>query len=703
MTRSLTTPGRVALIARDGALTPLRVEALVDGRLRARDLHGAAHVLRPERLYWVSCARADDAEALAAHWNAVLARTPDVDLARAWETRQRAAPDDLAEGASTVAAAALGTREVTPVDADALIHAVFADGLYFKVRRRALERLPPQAVATRRAQLQAQAAEAARHAAALDALREQLAQAEHAAPAPAPGSALGQAMDALRALALHGPTTPEAKWAGRLLADLRPAPPAQTQPQRAAFDLLVELGVWSPHEDLGLLRAGLSAAFPAEVEAHAARLAQALDPNAASPPQPPRRDYTHLYTIAVDAPGTTEVDDAFAIEPGEAERAPRLVVFIADAAAYVSRGTPVGDEAARRGATLYLPPGPIPMLPPALAEGALSLVAGARRPALALSGRVTDDGALVDFRVEEAWVRVDRQLTYEEVDALLTAQEGDAPAPPSPTAELVRQAAAWMRAHQAARVRAGALRFARREVQFHVDARGAVTRSEGNPGGPGRQLIAEMMVAVCAGVGRLCAARGVPCLYRTQAPPDHPAEVAPGGDGEGDGFIRDPFEQWRVLRRFKPSRLSTTPAPHYSLAVDAYVQVTSPIRRYADLIVQGQLKALARGEAPPLDDDALAGEAAAIEQAAGVGRAISQQARRYWTLVYLQQLRDAGRAQAWDAVVIRPAGRRWVVQIPELALQDTVVSGRRWRGGERVRLVVDAVDARADRLVLREA
>lgn len=727
-TRRLAPPGRVVFLARDGALAPLRVESLVDGRLRARDLAGATHVLRPERLYWASCARASSDDALAAHWAAVQARAPQVDLARAWDARQKAAPNDLGEGASTVAAAALDTDEVTPVDVDALVLAVFADRLYFKVRRRSLERVPPKAVAARRAQREAQAAEAARHAealAALKALRGAGAptSARPSPPAAAPGSVVAQALEALRTLALHGLDAPDAGWAGRLLTDLAPvaAPGApRPTPKRAAFDLLVELGVWGPHEDLGLLRAGLSADFSPELQAHAAQLARSPVPDVAlapapardapTPPPATRQDYTHLYTIAVDAAGTTEVDDAFAIEPPADERVggARLVVFIADAAAYIQPGDPLRHEAARRATTLYLPQGPIPMLPPTLAEGALSLVAGARRPALALSGRLGAHGTLTDFRVEEAWVRVDRQLTYEQVDATLAVPDrepppADAPhsaAPPEeaapPDSALIRQAAAWMEAHQAARVDQGALRFARREVRFDVDDNGVVTRSEGDPGGPGRQLIAEMMIAVCAAVGRLCAARGVPCLYRTQAAPDRPAEVPPGE------VIRDPFEQWRVLRRFKPSRLSTTPGSHYSLAVDAYVQVTSPIRRYADLLVQTQLKALARGEAPPLDAQALVAEAAAIEQAAGVGRAVSQQARRYWTLVYLQQRQDAGQAAAWDAVVIRPSGRRWVVQIPALALQDTVVSGRRWRGGERVRLAVDAVDPRSDRLVLRE-
>ena len=126
-----------------------------------------------------------------------------------------------------------------------------------------------------------------------------------------------------------------------------------------------------------------------------------------------RKDYTNLHTIAIDAPHTTEVDDAFAIDGN------RIVVFIADADALVPVDTPVDEEARRRVSTLYLPDKIIPMLPARVGQGSASLSVDVDRPSLAMSFRLDAEGGLVDFTVEEAICRLNTRLSYVDTDLLL--------------------------------------------------------------------------------------------------------------------------------------------------------------------------------------------------------------------------------------------------------------------------------------------
>ena len=126
-----------------------------------------------------------------------------------------------------------------------------------------------------------------------------------------------------------------------------------------ARQLLVQLGIWSRHENLELIRSRMPLAFSQEVEAHA-------DAVAADPPPDPdesrRLDLTHLRALAIDESSTVEVDDAVSVEELDGG-AIKLWVHVADPSRYIAIGDPVEDEARRRTSSCYLPTGTVPMIP----------------------------------------------------------------------------------------------------------------------------------------------------------------------------------------------------------------------------------------------------------------------------------------------------------------------------------------------------
>ena len=197
------------------------------------------------------------------------------------------------------------------------------------------------------------------------------------------------------------------------------------------------------------------------------------------------------------------------------------------------------------------------------------------------------------------------------------------------------------------------------------------------------------MIATCAAAAEFCAERDIPCIYRTQARPDGPAT---GRGGRIDGAA----QQHELLKRLKPSVLATRPGTHFTLAVDAYCQLTSPLRRYADLLMHQQLSAWLKIGRPVFSAGQLAQRFPDIERLSSLVKRVENESRRYWAIRWCEQHPEARIA----GVVVRELGRRWVVELGALALQVPVAFARRVMPGEEVTLVITKAHARSDALQL---
>jgi hypothetical protein len=158
---------------------------------------------------------------------------------------------------------------------------------------------------------------------------------------------------------------------------------------------------------------GIPEAMPAAVEA--AAVAAAATPLAPAPGAAPHADRREVPLLTIDPPGSMDLDQALAITRGAT--GPLVRYAIADVAAAVPEGGVIDAEARRRGTTVYMPDVRAPLYPPAVGEGACSLLPGEDRRALLWTIALDADGEPRDVAVERALVRSRRRLTYAEAQA----------------------------------------------------------------------------------------------------------------------------------------------------------------------------------------------------------------------------------------------------------------------------------------------
>ncbi|MFQ3614580.1 MAG: RNB domain-containing ribonuclease, partial [Cyanobacteriota bacterium] len=184
---------------------------------------------------------------------------------------------------------------------------------------------------------------------------------------------------------------------------------------QGAFDALIALGLWSRHENLALRLTGIPTQFPKEVEHYTQTLLE--DPPPENLPIP-RRDLTQLHTYTIDDASTRDIDDALSIESWSEEQV-KLWIHIADPSRWVQWGDPLDVEARKRGTSVYLPEQVIPMFPPQLSTGPMSLVQGEVRPALSFGIVLGSDGQVREFEICLSQIKVTYRLTYEDADEML--------------------------------------------------------------------------------------------------------------------------------------------------------------------------------------------------------------------------------------------------------------------------------------------
>jgi len=285
---------------------------------------------------------------------------------------------------------------------------------------------------------------------------------------------------------------------------------------------------------------------------------------------------------------------------------------------------------------------------PAAAIGILGLGLSEVSPALSFGLDLDAQAQVHRMQVVTSWVRVTR-LTYEEAEARLVDE---------PFASLC----ALTRAHRERRSVQGAIAIDLPEVQIRVDDRQVAIRPLARL--RSRDLVMEAMLVAGEAVARLALETGMALPFTTQDPP---ADDRGTGLPDGAGTPQDLAGMYALRQTLRPSQYSTAPAPHTGLGLAAYVQATSPLRRYLDLVTHQQLRAFIAGTGQ-LSAQELTARVGATMAVAGTVRAAERLARRHWTLVFLLQHPD------WrgEGILVERRGRRGIALIPSLDL-DTVV------------------------------
>ena len=352
-----------------------------------------------------------------------------------------------------------------------------------------------------------------------------------------------------------------------------------------------------------------------------------------------RRDLTALTTFTIDPVTARDFDDAISAELLEDGRT-RVWVHIADVSAYVSPGSLVDREAARRATSIYLPGRVEPMLPEALSNDACSLVPGQERAAVTVE--LDFDGPRVERAAfYRSRIRSDVRLDYGRVDRVFAGKEQVAEQPWATALTAARRVAAALHERRLAQ---SALELETSEPEFRFDPGGHVAESRPSEQTESHRLIEHLMIVANEQVARLLDERAVPTLYRVHEQPDgesalrlveqlaslgvatppvgehmsssEAAEVVaacsravsqhsrrtghtPSGAPRGREALT-----FLVLRALKQAYYSPKNLGHAGLGLTRYCHFTSPIRRYPDLVAhRALLSAVGGGEAQPRAGD----------------------------------------------------------------------------------------------------
>ena len=443
--------------------------------------------------------------------------------------------------------------------------------------------------------------------------------------------------------------------------------------------LLVDLGQWDPHQLASMGGTTWSTGFSAEHQREAERLlelsAQELPGDSA------RLDLTAQRCVTIDDDDTRDIDDGLALER-RPDGSLRLWIHVADPGRLVEPDSLLDLEARRRGSSLYLASGNLPMFPLELTTGPFSLRAGVRSAAWSTWVDLDGEGEIAAYGIERSWVKPTYRLSYSDADDLIDL------APPE-EADLADLDKLLDRRRQW-RVRQGALQMDLPEGR--IRSRDGEPVLEVSEPGPSRSMVAEAMILAGAVAARFGVEHGLALPFRSQLPAELPPQAEL--DALPDGAVR--FAA--IKRCLSRGLMGTQPAAHFSLGLPAYVQATSPIRRYGDLVVQRQIHAQLSG-APPLSEDDLQELLNSFDSAVREGIGISREDQRHWQQVWFEA-HKSGQWQAEFLRWLRPQDRLGLLRVDELAMDLAAECPQNAQPGEALLLRVQQVDSLRDQLRL---
>ena len=405
-----------------------------------------------------------------------------------------------------------------------------------------------------------------------------------------------------------------------------------------AHKLLLDTGVWQITKNPHPTRWGLSM--------------QSASLSLSSPPEEERYEVPGI-SYAIDNEWSNDPDDAIAFD------GKYLWVHIADPASAILPQSPIDKAAMGRGATLYIPEGAARMLcEDSLEDYALGLTQKSR--ALSFRLLLNDDGTIEECQVMKTFVSVKR-LTYQAADALKDGELKDLFAIAARNLER--------------RKKAGSVEIDLPEVHIRLDENKKVfVEPEVHP--QSSEVVREMMLLAGEGAARFAFANKIPFVYVSQEAPDIPNDLPDGLAGE--------FKTVKCMRR---RSVGVTPSAHAGLGLGMYSQVTSPLRRYGDLLCHEQLRAFLDGR-ELIDKDAMLERLAAGDEAAYACKKAERKSDLHWTLVYLLQNPD------WtgEAVCVDFKGNEAIFMIPSLAQQTMFAPSKKLNLNDKIALKVKSVD-----------
>jgi ribonuclease R len=398
-----------------------------------------------------------------------------------------------------------------------------------------------------------------------------------------------------------------------------------------------------------------------------------------------REDLRGKFIVTIDPDDARDFDDAIDVEriPGGGWR---LGVHIADVAAYVKPGGALDREAYKRGNSVYLPDRVIPMLPERLSNGVCSLNPAVNRLTHSVFLEFSKDGRTKTARFGRTVIRSARRLTYREAYAILKAPPNDQL---GERLHVAWELASLLRKN---RFRDGSLDLDFPEVKVRLDEEGKPMQLERIENDESHQLVEEFMLAANEAVARELKNKMIPTVYRVHEDPD-PQRLAEYRElilsyGYKVGDVTNRKELQRLLasltgkpeeqalkigllKSLKRARYAPQPLGHYGLAKTNYTHFTSPIRRYADLVVHRGLAEVEQSRRARTEGQ-ISAIAEHISDTERVAADAEMDGVKMKKLEFFQRQLDARDPQVFRAIVLEVKNFGLLVELPDVLLTGLV-------------------------------
>ncbi|MBR2144196.1 MAG: VacB/RNase II family 3'-5' exoribonuclease, partial [Akkermansia sp.] len=430
---------------------------------------------------------------------------------------------------------------------------------------------------------------------------------------------------------------------------------------------------------------GLADTFPSEVLEESERIPGTISPQETAQ----RDDWRQRCVITIDPESARDYDDAIAVTRHGSNW--ELAVHIADVSHYVRPGSALDAEAQSRGNSCYLPDRVLPMLPPRLCDGICSLREGEDRLTRLCLMQINRQGKVFKAEFRDAVICSRRRLTYPQVLGVLQGKASTGDAEVDAMITEAGRLAALLR-HK--RFEAGALQLDMPEIRLITDDHGAPVDVEVETSDESHQLVEEFMLVANETVAHALNAHQLPTIYRVHEAPD-PAklselaqELKAYGIKAGtlatreelnavmakiEGHPDESLLKVRVLRAMMRARYSPEALGHYGLAKGDYCHFTSPIRRYADLVVHRAFCRLSGTPSAPLPGPGtLAAIADHISETERNAAAAESEAQQSMMARFLELQCESRHPRVWDAVVLACWPQGLAVEIPLLKVKGFV-------------------------------
>lgn len=426
----------------------------------------------------------------------------------------------------------------------------------------------------------------------------------------------------------------------------------------------------------------LPLSFPKAVLAEARAIADGRADKVATPSELKKRvDCRSHAVVTIDPDDAKDFDDAICVQ-AEREGQWRLWVHIADVSHYVQPGSPLEIEAQKRGNSTYMVDRVIPMLPEALSNELCSLKPEVDRLTKCAEFLLSKHGDVVDVKFYSAIIHSKRRFSYQDA---LKVIEGAAN---GPLEEMLHQAHGLAQMLRRARFKKGSLDLDFPESKIRLDEHGKILRIDRMENDVSHQLIEEFMLLANEAVAAKLMRMEVPGIYRIHEAPkeerlnEYREQVLSHNVPCGNLNRREEIQ--RLLKRLSDlpigqglkigflrsltrARYAVEPLGHYGLAKEKYTHFTSPIRRYADLIVHRVLFDDAKIAAREMKR--LADHISTTERTSADAERDSRDLKLY---AHLQAQIDSGERQTYDALVTDVRNFGFFVDVTALGMSGLV-------------------------------